>query len=207
MIRHSPKNVDAHKIIELLSQDNHLRPLIQQCTLDIMSNGLTVFETLVKSIVSQQLSTKVAKVIYERCHYKWSNVSPKTVLNTPYDMLRQAGLSQQKTTYIYNTAQYFSDSKLKEEDWYHMQDDEIIEHLIQIKGIGRWTVQMMLMFCMGRMDVFAVDDLVIRTKMISLYELKTSGKILQKNLDEIAEGWRPYRSIACRYLWAGKDLK
>ena len=89
-------------------------------------------------------------------------------------------------------------------DYAHLDtltDDEIVDYLIPIKGVGRWTVEMLLMFVMNRPDVFPVDDLVIRQKMVKAYQLTETGRPLYKQLHEIAEHWRPHRTMACRYLW------
>lgn len=86
-----------------------------------------------------------------------------------------------------------------------MSDEEIIEFLSQIKGVGKWTVQMLLMFTLGRPDVFPVDDLGIQQAMIRLYQLNETGKDLKKKMQEIAEPWQPFRTVACRYLWRWKD--
>ena len=88
-----------------------------------------------------------------------------------------------------------------------MSDDDIIHELTQIKGVGKWTVQMILMFRLNRLDVFPIDDLGIRQGMVKMYELEETGKDLIKKLHEIAENWRPYRTIACRYVWKYKDAK
>jgi len=173
---------------------------------DINSEG-TVYEALSRSIVSQQLSVKAARTIYGRFLALFPNEipDPDLVLKLDTDTLRSVGLSRQKAGYVQNVARYFKEHKLESFDWEKYTDEEIIELLTPIKGVGRWTVQMILMFNLNRPDVFPIDDLVVKNSMIQLYNVKEEGKQLKVRLTEIAEKWRPYRSIACRYLWNWKD--
>ena len=92
-------------------------------------------------------------------------------------------------------------------NWDNYSDDEIIDELTKIKGVGKWTVEMILMFSLHRPDVLPLDDLIIRNSMISFYNITSEKKQQVLDLTQIAEKWRPYRSYACRYLWASKDLK
>lgn len=132
--------------------------------------------------------------------------SPKDVLDLPFDTLRGIGLSNSKTNYIRNVCAFFIDNKVTDAKLHKMEDEELIEFLVQIKGIGRWTAEMILMFTLGRPDVFAVDDLGIQQAMTKLYKLDASDKKDMKNkMLQISEKWRPYRTYACRYLWQWKD--
>ena len=92
-----------------------------------------------------------------------------------------------------------------DKDWSSLSDDVIIKELTQIKGVGKWTVQMILMFTLGRPDVFPIDDLVVRNNMIRLYGVETKGKVMRQTLEEIAAKWSPYRSWGSRYIWKWKD--
>lgn len=158
------------------------------------------FESLVNSIVSQQLSVKAAATIYQRvCLVLENEITPTKVLETSVEQLRSAGLSGQKTTYLYALAEAFNAAPLKFENLHHLADKEIIEALTTIKGIGVWTAQMFLMFTLLREDVFPVGDLGIRRGMERLFYggEKQSHAILAQR----AEIWSPYRSVACFYLW------
>ena len=119
--------------------------------------------------------------------------------------LRAVGLSRQKANYVKNVADFFIEQELLEKDWSNDSDESIIKLLTQIKGVGQWTVEMILMFTLHRPDVLPLDDLVIRNSMIALYGVEGKGKALKKKLLEVAEPWRPYRTWASRYLWQWKD--
>lgn len=159
---------------------------------------------LMSSIVSQQLSTKVADIIWKRFTelFKDEYPDPKAVLETSGDALRNIGLSRQKSKYLKNVAQFALENDMRFEILNAMSDEEIIHSLTSISGVGKWTVQMVLMFPMDRPDVFPVDDLGIQTKMKHWYGLTTEKKELKQDMQEIAEVWKPYRTLACKYLWS-----
>src|SRR5437762_11433624 len=117
--------------------------------------------TLIGSIMSQQLSTKVAKVIHKRFLELYNEKEPtlQQILDTPLTTLRSIGLSNAKTTYVHNVAKFCIENRLSDKKLMLMSDDKVIEQLTQIKGVGRWTVEMLLMFTLGREDVFAIDDM------------------------------------------------
>jgi DNA-3-methyladenine glycosylase II len=104
---------------------------------------------------------------------------------------------------VKNVAAFFINNELNKSVWKKMGDEEIIEKLSSIKGVGKWTVQMVLMFHLDRQDVLPLDDLIIKNTMINLYKVKETGK---EQRIKIASKWSPYRTIACRYLWAAKDF-
>lgn len=163
---------------------------------------------LMGSIMSQQLSTKVAAVIYQRFLdlHKSKNPKPAQILKTSITELRAIGLSNQKAQYIHNVATFFIENKLTDAKIRKLENDEVIELLTQIKGIGRWTVEMILMFTLQREDVFAVDDYGIQMAMKDMYKLhKLEGKALKQKMVKISESWAPYRTYACLYLWRFKD--
>jgi len=163
---------------------------------------------LMAAILSQQLSTKVAKVIYKRFLdlYNAKEPKPQLVLDTPFDVLRNIGLSNAKVNYVQNVAAFCIEHKITDKLLQSMTNDEIIELLTQIKGVGKWTVEMLLMFSLGREDVFAVDDLGIQQAMKELYKIDdTNKKLMKEKMLLIAEKWKPYRTYACLYLWKWKD--
>lgn len=163
---------------------------------------------LMASIISQQLSTKVAKVIFNRFLELFKGKEPnlKQVINTPYDILRSIGLSNAKVGYVYNVANFCLEHKITDKKLLLMTNEEIIELLTQIKGVGKWTVEMLLMFSLGREDIFSVDDLGIQQAMIRLYKLDTTDKkILKETMNKISLKWQPYRTYACLHLWKWKD--
>jgi len=163
---------------------------------------------LCASIMSQQLSTKVAKVIYNRFIelYKGKEPTPKQIASTPFDKLRAIGLSNAKTQYVLNVAQFAIEHQVTDQKLNTMSDEEIIELLTQIKGVGRWTVEMLLMFTLGREDLFSADDYGIQTAMKKLYKLDDSNKKeFRLKILKISKKWAPFRTYACVYLWQWKD--
>lgn len=137
---------------------------------------------LMASIMSQQLSTKVAKVIYKRFLEIYGGDEPEAdqVLTTPFETLRGIGLSNAKAKYVQNVAAFCIDHSITDIKLLSLSNEEIIDLLTQIKGVGKWTVEMLLMFTLGREDIFAVDDLGIQQGMIKVYKLKAGDKKLLK---------------------------
>jgi DNA-3-methyladenine glycosylase II len=165
---------------------------------------------LMASIMSQQLSTKVAAIIFNRflALYNGKEPKPQQVLDTSFEQLRSIGLSNAKVQYVQNVAAFCIEHKITDKQLQKLSNEAIIELLTQIKGVGKWTVEMLLMFSLGREDVFAVDDLGIQQAMIKLYNLDTSNKkILKEKMMEISSKWQPYRTYACLHLWKWKDDK
>lgn len=168
-----------------------------------------VYLALLESIVSQQISVKAANAIFIRFRRLFPDNYPHAdaLLLKTTDELRSAGLSFQKIKYLQSVAEFSLANPIDRTHLDPMSDEEIVQYLISIKGIGRWTVEMMLMFVLNRPDVFPIDDLVIRQRMLRAYSEKTEGlmgKPLYKVLHEIANAWRPYRTEASRYLWRWK---
>ena len=163
---------------------------------------------LMASIMSQQLSTKVAAVIYKRFLALYNGKEPKAeaVLETPNEALRAIGLSNAKVSYVKNVAQFCIEHNINDRLLSTMNDEAIISLLVQIKGVGKWTVEMLLMFGLGREDVFAVDDLGIQQAMCKLYKIDaTHKKTMQEKMLKLAQKWAPYRTYACLHLWNWKD--
>ena len=163
---------------------------------------------LIASIISQQLSTKVAAIIFKRFLDLYGGKEPslQTILETSHDTLRGIGLSNSKVNYVKNVAEFFITHSITDKQLYTMSPSSVIDLLTQIKGVGKWTVEMLLMFSLGQEDVFAVDDLGIQQAMIRLYKIKFSTKKeLQSKMLRRAETWAPYRTYACLHLWHWKD--
>lgn len=163
---------------------------------------------LIASIMSQQLNTKVATIIYNRFIelYDGKEPTPAQVLQTDYHRLRSIGLSNAKATYVHNVAAFCVEHKITDKMLLAMSNDEVIALLTQIKGVGRWTVEMLLMFTLGREDVFPIDDYGIQSAMIKVYKLKIDDKkTLREKLVKLSAKWAPYRTYACLHLWGWKD--
>ncbi|MBK8429481.1 MAG: DNA-3-methyladenine glycosylase 2 family protein [Lewinellaceae bacterium] len=190
-----------------LKKDPALATLIEVTEIPDFRPSGRIYYDLLESIVSQQLSVKAATTIFNRFCAIFPDNYPHPDLVTELEpaQLRLVGLSNQKAGYLQNVAHFSLNNDLENHRWDKMSDEEIIEFLSQIKGVGKWTVQMLLMFTLGRSDVFPVDDLGIQQAMIRLYQLNETGKDLKKKMQEIAEPWQPFRTVACRYLWRWKD--
>lgn len=198
---------EAH--IAHLKKDKALKKVIEQVGVIKNSRREDLFIALVRAIVSQQLSVKAADTIYSRFLGLFKNGVPdaKSILKLKDDKLRAVGLSYQKAGYIKNIATFSLEQSLDHKLLKVKTDDELVEYLVQIKGVGRWTVEMLLMFNLNRPDVFPKDDLGIQNGMKKLYNLTSEKKALLKEMEEIAETWRPHRTLACRYIWRYKDSK
>ncbi|MFN5135568.1 MAG: DNA-3-methyladenine glycosylase family protein [Chitinophagaceae bacterium] len=191
-----------------LSKDKKLKKVIDAQEPHTLIKRKKIYLHLCSSIMSQQLSTKVADVIYNRFLALYGRKEPSAlqILDTPFDTLRSIGLSNAKTNYVLNVCRFFIDEKLTDAQLYKMNDEDIIAKLTQIKGVGKWTVEMILMFSLQHEDVLPVDDLGIQQAMTKLYNLKfETKKELYEQMYKKAEKWRPYRTYACVHLWKWKD--
>ncbi|HRI19732.1 MAG TPA: DNA-3-methyladenine glycosylase 2 family protein [Panacibacter sp.] len=192
-----------------LQKDKKFAAIINE-PLDELQTGKNIALTLIASIMSQQLSTKVAAVIHKRflALYGSNEPSLQQVLDTSLETLRSIGLSNAKTNYVHNVAKFFMENNITDKKIKAMGNDEIIALFTQIKGVGQWTVEMLLMFTLGREDVVALDDLGIQQAMIKLYKLdKLDKKQLREKMIRLSARWSPYRTYACLYLWRWKDSK
>lgn len=198
------------KYVKHLSKDKKLKKIIQSHGAFELRKRKNVCHLLCASIMSQQLSTKVADVIHKRFLALYGNKVPKPeqIISTPHEALRSIGLSNAKAIYIKNVAQFSISKGMAHSKLSKMTNDEIIEYLTEIKGVGRWTVEMLLMFTLGREDVFAADDLGIQTAMKNLYGINsTNKKKFREKIILHSNQWTPYRTYACMHLWKYKDLK
>lgn len=166
------------------------------------------FGTLVSSIISQQISTAAAATIKRRLHRailersgqsKLGAITADHLKQFDLDSFRQIGISRQKATYLHDLAEKVDSGHVELSKMGRMKDEEVIEQLIQIKGIGRWTAQMFLIFSLARMDVLPVDDLGIKNAVQRQYGLSELPG--GKEIEQIAQPWRPYATIASWYLW------
>ena len=198
------------QILSHLSQDTKLQPALAVANLQPLIPEGDIFDSLVRAIVYQQLSGKVADVIHRRFLelLDLRTPTPEGVLSLTIEELRSAGLSRPKASYIQNIADFFSQSKHREIDWSSLSNTELLSTLTQIKGVGEWTVQMLLISTLAREDVFPINDLGIQQGIRGLYGLEElDKKELKKKMPELSEAWRPYRSYACRAIWRWYDLQ
>ena len=163
-----------------------------------------LYLALLRAIVSQQISTKAAAAIWKRLQALFppeGYPEPREVLALSEDELRAAGLSRQKAGYLKAIAEYNERGLLDYEHLIGLSGDDFTAHLTAIRGVGRWTAQMLQMFALDQPDVFAEADLGIQNAMRKHYALEETGRALQKRMLHLAEAWRPYRTLACKYLW------
>ena len=177
---------------------------IGPCRYEVKNFG-THFDALCRSIIYQQLSTKAAGTIHGRFLELFPNrqPSPDAVLRLPEDTLRGVGLSRQKLNYLRDLAAKVHTGALPLDHLDSLPDQEIIDYLVQVKGIGVWTAQMFLMFRLGRLDVLPVLDLGIRNAIKKAYRVR--GVPDAKRMTKIGAQWKPYASVACWYLWRSLD--
>ena len=184
-------------------RDRVLRKLIRSYPeADLVSRG-DAFQTLARSIVGQQISVKAAQSIWGRFAAAAVKVTPENVCALEDTQLRACGFSPQKTAYVRDLAQRFRAGEIKPRRWSRMEDEAIIEELVRVKGIGRWTVEMFLIFHMKRPNVLPVDDLGLRRAMERHYN---EGEALSRDeMRAIAAPWAPFSSVATWYLWRSLD--
>jgi DNA-3-methyladenine glycosylase II len=195
---------DAEK--HLSKEDSVMATIIKQVPPFERYKASNYFEALTESIVSQQLSVKAADTIWQRFIALLSEkkVTPENVWEIPDQKIRDAGISWSKISYIKDLAKKTMESGILFEQFEIMTDEEIITELIRVKGIGKWTAEMFLMFAMERPDVFSYGDLGLRRAIQKWYGF--DHEPTQEEAEKIADKWRPYRTAACRYLWRSLEL-
>ncbi len=188
-----------------LKKDPVLASVIRRAGPFKMDYSEPVFETLVRSIVYQQLSGRVASVIFGRLVDALGGgpVTPAGIMKLRPERMRKLGLSAQKTRYIRELAKHTKKGSVVFENLSQMNDNEVIEHLTQVKGIGVWTAHMFLMFALRRPDVLPTGDLGIRMAMQKAWGLSELPKPAE--MEAIARAWRPWASVASWYLWRSLD--
>ena len=161
------------------------------------------FFSLSRSIVGQQISVKAAESVWQKMLAHVGEITPKAIAGENEDSLRECGLSRPKARYILSLAEHFIDGSLQQEQWSEMDDEAVIERLVQVKGIGRWTAEMFLIFHLLRPDVLPVDDIGIQKAIGNHF----NGGVRPgpREMVAIAEPWRPWRSVASWYLWRSLD--
>lgn len=164
------------------------------------------YEALLRAIVGQQLSTKAASTIWGRFSDRFGGIpEPQALASLDDEVLRGVGLSYRKASYVRAVADAALAGELHGPTLLALKDDDIIERLTRIRGVGRWTVEMILMFGMERPDVFSAGDLGIRQGMAKIHGLDPKARDLAKQVTALAEPLAPFRSTACRLLWAYND--
>jgi DNA-3-methyladenine glycosylase II len=185
--------------------DPVLRNVIRRCGACKLPQRRDRFGMLVRSIISQQISVHAARTIRGRLEASLvpEKISPESLAGRSIDELRAVGLSQQKAAYILDLAGKTLAGEVRFDRFRRMSDEEVIDELTQVKGIGRWTAQMLLIFSLGRLDVLAVDDQGLRGAVRDLYQLDDFPT--KHEFIELAQPWRPYCSVASWYCWRHAD--
>jgi len=189
----------------LSRRDPVLRKLIERVGPCRLRPSRNKFLTLVEAIVSQQLSTRAASSVYNKLldAVGRKNPGPHDILDTPPEALARAGLSRRKISYILDVSRLFAGGELSARKLARMSDEELVEELTRIRGIGRWTVEMYLIFALGRPDVLPTGDLGLKKAMADNYGLDRLPS--EEEMHRIAEPWRPYRTVGTWYMWMSFD--
>ena len=161
------------------------------------------FRTLARSIVGQQISVKAAESVWNRVLAVAPDALPEQILKVRRTRLRKCGLSERKVEYIADLARHFSDGTIHARDWPDMDDEAVIAELVQVRGIGRWTAEMFLMFNLLRPDVLPLDDIGLQNAMKLHYF--DGERATRDAMRAVAENWAPWRSVATWYLWRSLD--
>lgn len=187
----------------LVKKDRVMKRLIPQFGDTALQTRRDAFTTLARSIVGQQSSVKAAQAVWERFAALSRTLSPAHVLKLKVDDMRAAGLSARKIDYLVDLALHFDNGKLHVKDWESMDDEAIIAELVDIRGIGRWTAEMFLIFYLQRPNVLPLDDPGLITGISQNYF--SGEQVSRSDAREVAEAWKPWCSVATWYIWRSLD--
>ena len=199
---------------ELLRADPVIGAIIERCGEAHLASRGDPFVTLARSIVGQQISVKAAQSVWSRLEASAKEVTPERIARMRAPTLRRCGLSDRKVEYVRDLARHFRDGVVDPVQWARLDDESIIEQLTQVRGVGRWTAEMFLIFNLLRPDVLPLDDLgVLRAvaqhyggnDAASLSFTGAQGRALRAAVSEVGERWRPWRTVATWYLWRSLD--
>ena len=168
--------------------------------LELISRG-DIFFTLIRSIIGQQISVKAASTVWSRFTEKVGEITPKNILSVDFEDLRSCGLTQKKTEYVIGISESWHEYSLF--DWNKMDDEEVIEKLIKLRGVGKWTAEMILIFTLLRPDVFPIGDIGMIRGIEKSYN--SGERMSREELYAISEKWKPWRTVACCFMWRTVD--
>ena len=187
----------------LVKKDRVMKRLIPQFGDACLQSRGDAFVTLARSIVGQQISVKAAQTVWDRFAALPKKMTPALVLKLKVDDMRAAGLSVRKVEYLVDLALHFSSGVVQEKQWADMEDEAIIDELVAIRGIGRWTAEMFLMFYLMRPNVLPLDDVGLINGISRNY---FSGEpVSRSDAREVAQAWKPYCTVATWYIWRSLD--
>ncbi len=187
----------------LILNDKELGKIIRQYPKDFLFTKSDPFYTLSRSIIGQQISVKAAQAVWEKYENKLKNVTPKNTLSMHYMTLKSCGLSRQKISYLKSLSKAFNEQRINPNKWNNYTDEQIIDELTLIKGIGRLTAEMFLIFNLCRPDIFPLDDLGLIKGICNCYNL--NYPITKEHALKLSLKWKPYRSVATWYFWRSLD--
>ena len=187
----------------LISKDKRLGKIISNYPKDFLFSKSDPFYTLARSIVGQQISVKAAQAVWDKIENKAKCIEPNYISKMHFMSLKSCGLSRQKIKYLKSLSSAFIQNKISPEKWKKYSDEDIINELVLIKGIGRWTAEMFLIFNLCRPDVFPADDIGLLRGICKCYNL--NYPIKKEVAIKMSEDWKPYRSVATWYFWRSLD--
>ena len=187
----------------LKKRDKILKEIINRYKSEKLKSKKNAFLTLAKSITGQQISVKAANSIWEKLEKKIKKINPNNILKLNKNDIAKCGFSKQKINYLFNLADFFKKNKNIEKRWKKTQDEKVIEDLIQIKGIGRWTAEMFLIFYLLRPNIFPSEDIGLLRAISINYNLKYPLK--KREIEKFRKKWSPWSTLATWYLWRSLD--
>ena len=187
----------------LISKDKKLGKIISNYPKDFLFSKSDPFYTLARSIVGQQISVKAAQAVWDKLENKVKRIEPNYISKMHFMSLKSCGLSRQKIKYLKSLSSAFIQNKINPDKWKKYNDEDIINELVLIKGIGRWTAEMYLIFNLCRPDIFPVDDIGLLRGICKCYNL--DYPIKKEAALKMSENWKPYRSVATWYFWRSLD--
>lgn len=188
---------------ELSARDPVLARIIEQWRTVAVSSRREPFQTLARSIVGQQISVKAAQSVWDRFAAKAVEVTPDRVSRMRVQTLRHCGLSERKAEYLRDLAKHFRSGSVDPERWEKLDDEVVIEQLVAVRGIGRWTAEMFLIFNLLRPDVFPLDDIGLLNALGLAYN--NGQRVGKEQASEMSLAWQPWRTVATWYLWRSLD--
>lgn len=187
---------------DLIKKDKKLGNIIKNYPKDFLYSKSDPFYTISRSIIGQQISVKAAQAVWDRLETR-VKIKPKNIHNAHFMTLKSCGLSRQKISYLKSLSIAFINKKISPKKWSKYSDEAIIDELIQVKGIGRWTAEMFLIFNLCRPDIFPADDIGLLKGICVCYNLKYP--ITKEHAIKLSKKWKPWRSVATWYFWRSLD--
>ena len=188
---------------ELGRSDEVMRAIMRRYPRIYLVSRGDPFQTLVRSIVGQQISVPAAQAVWERISAALNEIIPSAAIEAGPERLLACGLSRRKVEYVLDLAEHFASGRVVAQHWDAMEDEQIIAELVEVRGIGRWTAEMFLIFSLLRPDVLPVDDLGLQRAVSLSY--RNGRQVSARALRRISKAWQPWRSVATWYLWRSLD--